>query len=103
MDWSEYNDSHLLYRQLEGVIKFRRNSVLDGSVRDKYVMMQLSNYDKWRGMFGYGYRWIVETVFSVFKRIFGEYVSAKKFNYIVNELMHKIRIYNLLIGMMSIK
>ena len=87
MNWSEYNDSPV-----------RRNSILDSGVRDKYVKMQLSNYNKWKEKFGYGYRWIVESVFSVFKRIFGEYVSAKKFENIVNELMLKIRIYNLLIG-----
>ncbi len=65
--------------------------------------MQLSNYNKWKGKFGYGFRWIVESVFSVFKRVFGEYVSAKKFENIVNELMLKIRIYNLLIGILSTK
>ena len=45
---------------------------------------------------------MVKTVFSVFKHIFGEYVSAKKFKNIVNELMLKFRIYDLLTGMTSI-
>ncbi len=53
-------DSRDIFRYLESkniipVIKVRRNSVLDGSVRDKYVKMQLSDYDKWREKFGYGY------------------------------------------------
>ena len=55
---------------------------------DKYVKMQLSNYIKWKGTFGYGCRWIVESVFSVLKHIFGEYVSAKN-NLLVN-LAHKM-------------
>ena len=97
-------DSRDIFRYLESkniipVIKVRKNSVLDGSVRDKYVKMQLPNYNKWREKFGYGYRWIVETVFSVFKRIFGEYVSAKKFENILNELIFKVRIYNLLVNL----
>ena len=57
---------------------------LDSSVRDKYVKMQITDYNKWRERSGYGYRWIVETVFSAFKRIFGEYVSAKKMEYIIS-------------------
>lgn len=76
------------------VIKIRKNSVLDVSVRDKYVKIQLSNYDRWREKSGYGYRWIAETVFSVFKRTSGEYVSAKKMEYIVKELIIKAGIYN---------
>jgi hypothetical protein len=100
-------DSREIFRYLEArgiipVIKVRRNSVLDGGVRDKYVVMQLLHYDKWREKSGYGYRWIVETVFSVFKRIFGEYVSAKKFENIVNEIILKMRIYNLLSRMTNI-
>ncbi len=47
-------DSREIFKYLEErgiipVIKVRRNSVLDGGVRDKYVKMQLSNYNKWKG------------------------------------------------------
>ncbi len=100
-------DSRDIFRYLESksiipVIKVRRNSILDGSVRDRYVMMQLLHYNKWKKKFGYDYRWIVESVFSMFKRIFGEYVSAKKFENIVNEIILKMRIYNLMTRMMNI-
>ena len=100
-------DSRDIFRFLESkniipVIKVRKNSVLDGSVRDKYVKMQISNYNEWKEKFGYGYRWIVETVFSVFKRMFGDYVSAKKFENIVNEIVLKMRIYNLMTRMKNI-
>ena len=61
--------------------------------------MQFSNYNMWREKFGYGYRWIVERVFSVFKRIFGEYVSVKKMEYIVKELIIKAEIYNMMVNL----
>ena len=33
----------------------------------------------------YGQRWIVETVFSAIKRMFGEYVSATKLENMIKE------------------
>ena len=38
-------------------------------------------------------RWAVETAYSVFKRIF-EFVSAKKWEYVVKEIEAKVWIYN---------
>jgi hypothetical protein len=43
----------------------------------------------------YGQRWIVETVFSCIKRIFGEYVTAIKFKNMIKEIMLKASLYNL--------
>ncbi|MFZ0512814.1 MAG: hypothetical protein WAM14_14500 [Candidatus Nitrosopolaris sp.] len=37
----------------------------------------------------YRYRWIFEGVFSSMKRIFGDYVSARKFSNMTKELMIK--------------
>ena len=34
----------------------------------------------------YGQRWIVKTVFSVIKRMFGEYVSAIKLENMIKEM-----------------
>ena len=67
-------DSRDIFRYLEArgiipVIKVRRNSVLDGNVRDKYVKMQLSNYNKWKKKFGYGYRWIIESALSLTQKM----------------------------------
>jgi hypothetical protein len=44
---------------------------------------------------GYGYRWIVETVFSSIKRTFGEHVTARKFHNMVKEIYVKasLRLY----------
>ncbi len=37
---------------------------------------------------------MVETVYSVFKRTFGEFVSAKKCDYILAEIAAKVWIHN---------
>jgi hypothetical protein len=39
----------------------------------------------------------VETVYSTFKRVFGESVMAKTLNNVMRELAAKISLYNLLI------
>ncbi|MFZ0895407.1 MAG: transposase, partial [Candidatus Nitrosopolaris sp.] len=39
-------------------------------------------------------RWIVESVFSSMKRMFGEYVSARRFPNMVKEMMLKASLYN---------
>jgi hypothetical protein len=38
---------------------------------------------------------MTETVFSSFKRMFGEYVSARKFPNMVKELILKASLYNM--------
>ena len=43
-----------------------------------------------------GKRWMAkETVFSSIKRMFGEYVSATRFQNMVKEMMMKVSLYNL--------
>ena len=44
---------------------------------------------------GYGKRWMAETAFSSIKRMFGEYVSASRFQNMIKEMMVKISMYNL--------
>ena len=46
----------------------------------------------------YGKRWIVETVFSSIKRMFGEYVYSVKFKNMVKEMMLKASRYNKMIS-----
>ncbi len=50
---------------------------------------------KWKKKRKYGHRWIAEAVFSTIKRTFGEYVSATKFQNMINEMMIKVSLYNL--------
>jgi hypothetical protein len=42
------------------------------------VTRQQTNLKRWKHSVSYGQRWIAETIFSSIKRIFGEYVTAKK-------------------------
>jgi len=43
----------------------------------------------------YGQRWIVETVFSSIKRMFGEHIMATRFHNMVKEMILKVSLYNL--------
>jgi hypothetical protein len=45
-------------------------------------------------MSGDGSRWVVESVFSVIKRMFGEEVRSKKKCKVISELMLKVSLYN---------
>ena len=44
----------------------------------------------------YHQRWHIESFFSAFKRIFGEYVVSKTSNHIIKELVFKIFLMNML-------
>jgi len=52
------------------------------------------DFDRWKEEKEYGLRWMVETAYSAFKRYFGEFVSAKKWNHMVKEIASKVWIYN---------
>ena len=58
---------------------------------------KLENRNKWKIKVGYGRRWSAEIVFSTFKRIFGENVSARVWCNVVREIKFKVMIYNLMI------
>jgi hypothetical protein len=63
-------------------IKVRKNSSgkAMGCYRSKIVILQqLKDFDNWNDSKRYGHRWMTETVFSSFKRMFGEYMSAGKY------------------------
>jgi hypothetical protein len=44
--------------------------------RNLSVISQKNDLQKWHDNEGYGKRWIVETVFSPIKRMFGEYIYS---------------------------
>jgi hypothetical protein len=53
-------------------------------LRDKHIRdICIFGYDAWRRKWGYGYRWLAETVFSVMKLSLAERVRAKSWNGIV--------------------
>ena len=48
----------------------------------------------WKARTGYSQRWVVEGVFSMFKRMFGEHVTALKWENILQEIRLKVALYN---------
>ena len=56
--------------------------------------MQKTDLGKWKDSVGYGQRWIVETVSSCMKRMFGEYVTAIRFENMIREMVLKASLYN---------
>ncbi|MCX6821909.1 MAG: IS5 family transposase [Candidatus Aenigmarchaeota archaeon] len=79
-------------------LKGRRPSVkARGNIaRKKEVVAYSMNQEQWKKKKGYGQRWSVESVFSAFKRIFGEHARAKEFDNMVREMRIKAFVYNFL-------
>jgi hypothetical protein len=83
-------------------IKVRKNSSFKSGgcyTRKMSVVSQMTNYQYWKDSVSYGKRWIVESVFSALKRIFGEHVMAHKRQNMVKELQLKAALYNRFMSM----
>ena len=52
------------------------------------------NQSEWKKLYDFGMRWSVEGVFSSFKRMLGESVSAVKWANVITEISSMINIYN---------
>jgi len=88
----------LSFNNVKPEIKVRRSSKnRNGNhhKRNLEVMEQKNDFNKWKDSVSYGTRWIVESIFSSMKRMFGEYVSAIKYSNMVKEIMLKASLYNL--------
>ncbi|MFN3655545.1 MAG: IS5 family transposase [Candidatus Nitrosotenuis sp.] len=84
-------------RNIIPAIKVKKNSIPNARgcyPRKKAVILQMADYSKWAASVSYGKRWIVESVFSSIKRMFGEEVRSKKRCNMVRELMLKVSLYN---------
>lgn len=84
-------------------IKVRKNAKVKlktGHIlRNLSVISQKNDLQGWKdSIVSYGKRWIVETVFSSIKRMFGEYVYSVKFENMVKEMMLKASLYNKMIS-----
>ncbi len=55
-------------------------------------------YKNGRNSVSDGQRWIVETVFSSIKRMFGEYVYSVRLKNMIQEMMLKASLYNKMIS-----
>ncbi|MGA7541631.1 MAG: IS5 family transposase, partial [Nitrososphaeraceae archaeon] len=101
MDGAYDNNKNFQFLSFKGInpaIKVRKNARIRKTnhyLRNKTVNMQKNNLQQWKDSVSYGQRWIVETVFSCIKRIFGEYVTAIKFKNMIKEIMLKASLYNL--------
>jgi hypothetical protein len=93
------NFQFLSFRGIRPAIKVRKNSrcrKTNHYLRNKTVKMQKTNLQQWKDSVSYGQkRWIVETVFSCIKRMFGEYVTAIRFENMIKEMILKASLYNL--------
>ena len=95
---SNKNFQLLSFKGIKPAIKVRKNSrcrKTNHYLRNKAVMMQKNNLQNWKNSVHYGQRWIVESVFSCIKRMFGEYVTAIRFENMIKEIMLKASLYNL--------
>ncbi len=84
-------------------IKVRKNSRVrwkKGNIlRNLSVLAQRNDLQKWKDSVSDGKRWIVETVFSCIKRMFGEYVYSIKLKNMIQEMMLKASLYNKFISL----
>ena len=99
---SNNNFRYLSIKNIRPGIKTRSNSKVKStncSARNISVPRQQTNLKRWKHSVSYGHRWIAETVFSCIKRMFGEYVKARKFHNMAKELMIKASLYNMFIAM----
>lgn len=95
---SKENFNFLAERGIKPVIRVRSSSAprSRGSMARKLAVVEQQSFRPraWGRIHRFGYRWRVEGAFSCIKRIFGEYVTAKKFVNMAREMAMKASIYN---------
>ncbi len=87
----------LSFKGIQPAIKVRKNSrcrKTNHYLRNKMVKMQKNDLQEWKDSVRYGQRWMVESVFSSMKRMFGEYVTAIRLENMIREIMLKASLYN---------
>ena len=95
---SNRNFQLLSFKGIRPAIKVRKNSIYRKTnhyLINKAVQSQKTDLQQWKASVSYGKRWIVETIFSCIKRMFGEYVTAIRFENMVKEIILKASLYNL--------
>jgi hypothetical protein len=91
------NFQFLSFKGIRSAIKVRKNAKYRKTnhyLRNKNVQSQKTNLQQWKDSVDYGKRWMVETVFSCIKRMFGEYVTAIRFENMIKEMILKASLYN---------
>jgi len=96
---SNENFKYLKEKRIGPIIKVKNELYRfiheNNKIRNREVQLQTKDYHKWKKKRKYGQRWMVETAFSSIKRMFGECVSAIKFQNMVKEMIIKVSLYNL--------
>ena len=96
---SNENFKYLQKKRIRPINKVKRNSNIstkkNNKIRNREVGFQLKDYHKWKKKREYGQRWMVETVSSSIKRMFGEYASAIRFQNMIKEMTMKVSLCNL--------
>jgi hypothetical protein len=76
-------------------VRWKKGNIL----RNLSVISQKSDLQKWKdSIVSYGKRWIVKTVFSIIKRMFGEYVYSVRLQNMIQKMMLKASLYNKMIS-----
>ena len=89
-------------RGIEPVIRPRKNARTGTGPPSRshaVGMIRELGYATWSEFTGYGRRWAVETVYSTFKRLFGECAMGRSLGSITRELVGKVALYNMLMNM----
>lgn len=95
---SRVNFTFLEERGIEPTIKVRKNSSSRArgcQARRQTVLEYLRDPEAWKRRVSYGLRWMAETAFSAFKRLFGEHVMARQLPNMIREMLLKASLYNL--------
>ena len=99
---SRFNFTFLEERGIEPAIKVRKNSSRRARgcpARKRVVVEHLRDPEGWKRRVDYGLRWMVETAFSTFKRLFGEHVRAISLPNMIREMLLKASLYNLFMSL----
>ena len=100
---SRANFNFLDERHIKPVIRIRKGSVpkSKGCQARKLAVIEQQAFKprSWSRIHRFGKRWRVEGAYSCIKRIFGEYVSARKFVNMAKEMAMKASIYNRFIAL----
>jgi Transposase DDE domain len=92
------NFNLLREEKIEPAIRLRKNAITRslGSPlrREEAVLVKKVGYEGWKEVKDYGKRWLVEIVFSSFKRVLGDTLRSKKFLSQKAEASLKVILYN---------
>ena len=95
---SKANFRFLGSQGIKPVIRVAKNSVptRQWCYPRKMAVIEQQTFTRraWGRIHRFGYRWKVEGAFSVIKRVFGEYVMARKFVNMAREMALKVFLYN---------